>query len=51
MIYTHVKRKDLMEIQNPLDIALKKQNEKEKEKKNVLLSRSIDPKINIFDLI
>ncbi|MDA9339612.1 site-specific integrase [Polaribacter sp.] len=51
MIYTHVKRKDLMEIQNPLDIALKKQNEKEKEKKNVLLSRSIDPKINIIDLI
>ncbi|WP_235318299.1 tyrosine-type recombinase/integrase [Polaribacter sp. Hel1_85] len=41
MIYTHVKRKDLMEIQNPLDIALQKLNKLDNEKGNVLLSRNI----------
>lgn len=41
MIYTHVKRKDLMEIQNPLDIALQKLNKLDKDKGNVLLSRNI----------
>ena len=41
MIYTHVKRKDLMEIQNPLDIALQKLNKNNKDNKKVLLSRNI----------
>ena len=41
MIYTHVKRKDLMEIQNPLDIALQKINKIDKDKGNLLLSRDI----------
>lgn len=41
MIYTHVKRKDLMEIQNPLDVALRKLNKINKDKENVLLSRNI----------
>ena len=41
MIYTHVRRKDLMEIQNPLDIALQKLNKSDKDKGNVLLSRDI----------
>ncbi|MCG1037065.1 site-specific tyrosine recombinase/integron integrase [Polaribacter sargassicola] len=41
MIYTHVKRKDLMQIQNPLDIALKKLNDIDKDKENLLLSRNI----------
>ena len=41
MIYTHVQRKDLMKIQNPLDIALQKINHEDKDKSNVLLSRNI----------
>ncbi|WP_405604249.1 tyrosine-type recombinase/integrase [Polaribacter sp. Asnod1-A03] len=41
MIYTHVKRKDLMNIQNPLDIALQKLNKVNKQNENVLLSRNI----------
>lgn len=41
MIYTHVKRKDLMEIQNPLDIALQKLKKNDNDKGNVLLSRNI----------
>ncbi len=41
MIYTHVKRKDLMEIQNPLDIALQRLNKRDNDKGNVLLSRNI----------
>ncbi|PQJ82687.1 site-specific tyrosine recombinase/integron integrase [Polaribacter glomeratus] len=41
MIYTHVKRKDLMDIQNPLDIALKKINNRDNEKGNLLLSGDI----------
>lgn len=41
MIYTHVKRKDLMEIQNPLDIALQKLNKTDNEKEKLLLSRKI----------
>jgi site-specific recombinase XerD len=38
MIYTHVKRKDLMEIQNPLDVALQKINNTDNEKQKLLLS-------------
>ncbi len=41
MIYTHVKRKDLMEIQNPLDIALQKINKQDNEKQKLLLSGRI----------
>lgn len=41
MIYTHVKRKDLMKIQNPLDVALQKLNETDNPKDKVLLSRNI----------
>ena len=41
MIYTHVKRKDLMKIQNPLDTALQKLTDTEKQQGNVLLSRRI----------
>lgn len=41
MIYTHVRRKDLMEIQNPLDIALLKLNKVDKDKESILLSRNI----------
>ncbi|TMM29677.1 integrase [Polaribacter aestuariivivens] len=39
MIYTHVKRKDLMNIQNPLDTALQNINKTDKQNQNVLLSR------------
>lgn len=38
MIYTHVKRKDLMQISNPLDVALQKIQNADKNKTNVLLS-------------
>lgn len=41
MIYTHVKRKDLMEIQNPLDIALKKMNKPDNNKEKLVLSGNI----------
>lgn len=41
MIYTHVKRKDLMEIQNPLDIALQKINTTDNQNEKLLLSRKI----------
>ncbi|MGJ8745812.1 tyrosine-type recombinase/integrase [Polaribacter sp.] len=41
MIYTHIRRKDLMEIQNPLDIAIQKLNKVDKDNGNVLLSRDI----------
>lgn len=41
MIYTHVRRKDLMEIQNPLDVALQKLNKMDNEKEKLLLSRKI----------
>ncbi len=40
MIYTHVKRKDLMEIANPLDVALKTIRSTHKPNTNVLLSRN-----------
>lgn len=40
MIYTHVKRKDLMNIQNPLDAALQKIKKADKENENVFLSRN-----------
>lgn len=39
MIYTHVKRNDLMKIQNPLDIALQKIKNSDNKNKNILLSR------------
>ena len=38
MIYTHVKRKDLMQIQNPLDVALQKINNNQNEKQKLVLS-------------
>ena len=38
MIYTHVKRKDLMEIQNPLDTALQKLNKTDNENQKLVLS-------------
>jgi len=41
MIYTHVKRKDLMQISNPLDTALLKIKKGDKPNSNVLLSRNI----------
>ncbi|RNC86441.1 MAG: integrase [Winogradskyella sp.] len=41
MIYTHVKRKDLMEIQNPLDVALQKLNHINKYTQKLLLSPEI----------
>lgn len=41
MIYTHVKRKDLMHIQNPLDIALKKLNNRDNDNEKLLLSGNI----------
>jgi site-specific recombinase XerD len=41
MIYTHVKRKDLMQIQNPLDVALQKIASADKKKEKVTLSRKI----------
>jgi integrase/recombinase XerD len=41
MIYTHVKRKDLMAIQNPLDVALQKINNRGNEKQKLLLSGNI----------
>ncbi len=41
MIYTHVKRKDLMQISNPLDTALLKIKKADKANQNVLLSQNI----------
>jgi site-specific recombinase XerD len=41
MIYTHVKRKDLMDIQNPLDVALHKMNNRDNDKGKLLLSGDI----------
>jgi site-specific recombinase XerD len=41
MIYTHVRRKDLMHINNPLDVALEKLKHRDKTNPNVLLSRQI----------
>lgn len=41
MIYTHVKRKDLMEIQNPLDAALQKINKLDNNEQKLLLSGRI----------
>jgi integrase/recombinase XerD len=41
IIYTHVKRKDLMDIQNPLDVALQKINNRGNGKQKVLLSGDI----------
>lgn len=38
MIYTHVARKDLLEIKSPLDMALKAQNNSDKEEQKFLLS-------------
>lgn len=41
MIYTHVKRKDLIKIQNPLDIALQKVTKTDNEKPKLVLSGNI----------
>ncbi|NVK53541.1 MAG: site-specific integrase [Flavobacteriaceae bacterium] len=41
MIYTHVKRKDLMQISNPLDMAIKKLKATDNTNRNVLLSGNI----------
>ena len=41
MIYTHVSRKDLLQISNPLDSALQKLSETDKTTTNVLLSRNL----------
>lgn len=38
MIYTHVKRKDLMQIQNPLDVALQKINKNDNQNTKLVLS-------------
>jgi site-specific recombinase XerD len=38
MIYTHVKRKDLMQISNPLDVALQKIKNTDIKNENILLS-------------
>lgn len=40
MIYTHVRRKDLMQISNPLDTALLKTTKADKTNTNILLSRN-----------
>ena len=41
MIYTHVKRKDLMKIQNPLDVALQKINKLDNKEQKLFLSGRI----------
>tara|TARA_R110002073_G_scaffold108336_3_gene243333 strand:+ start:6545 stop:6838 length:294 start_codon:yes stop_codon:yes gene_type:complete len=41
MIYTHVKRKDLMGIQNPLNIAIQKPHKIDSDKGSLLLSRNM----------
>ena len=40
MIYTHVRRKDLMSIQNPLDVAILKIEKADNKNKNIVLSRN-----------
>ncbi len=40
MIYTHVKRKDLMQISNPLDVALQNYKKGDIPNKNILISRN-----------
>ena len=42
MIYTHVNRKDLLQISNPLDSALQKLSQTDKTNTNVLLSRNLN---------
>jgi site-specific recombinase XerD len=42
MIYTHVSRKDLLQISNPLDAALKKLRGSDKNNINVLLSQNFN---------
>lgn len=41
MIYTHVTRKDLMAIPNPLDAAVKKLQDHGNEKEKLVLSRGL----------
>ena len=41
MIYTHVKRKDLLDIKSPLDRAVSVLSESDKTNKKVLLSRNL----------
>lgn len=38
MVYTHVAKKDIMQIPNPLDVAIKGYMESDKSNKKVLLS-------------
>jgi len=42
MIYTHVSRKDLLQIANPLDCALQQLSETDKTNPNILLSRNLN---------
>lgn len=44
MIYTHVTRKDLLQISSPLDMAVKDLREADKKDKNMLLSRNLNVK-------
>lgn len=41
MLYTHIAKKDLLEINSPLDIILKKITKTEKREQNALLSRNL----------
>ena len=41
MIYTHVSRKDLMNISNPLDVAIQKIKQRDNTTQNVVLSRKL----------
>ena len=40
MIYTHVSRKDLLDIKSPLDVAVEEFAKRDKPNKNILLSRN-----------
>jgi len=42
MIYTHVAKKDLLDIKSPLDTILLSLTKKQKQDQNILLSRNID---------
>ncbi|MGJ8594185.1 MAG: site-specific tyrosine recombinase/integron integrase [Aquaticitalea sp.] len=42
MIYTHVQRKDLMNISNPLDVALQKYKDRDIPNENILISRNLN---------
>ncbi|MEH6538359.1 MAG: site-specific tyrosine recombinase/integron integrase [Psychroserpens sp.] len=42
MIYTHIRRQDLLEISNPLDVAIYKLDTTDKQMANVVLTRKIN---------